>query len=89
MQSMLLSSNFVYIPSKPHVFFNLRLLIIMLISFVFVGTHLYLESFRNSFSLLHHHIFCLWVTYIIFNSLYKLLWSMETTCYDSWFFIIL
>jgi len=42
---MQFSSNFVYIPSKPRVFFNLGLLIIMLISFVFVDTHLYLEKF--------------------------------------------
>jgi len=42
---MQLSSNFVYIPSKPHVFFNLRLFIMMLISLVFVDTHLHLERF--------------------------------------------
>jgi len=42
---MQLSSNFVSFPSTAHVFFNLRLLIIMLIVFVFVDTHLYLEKF--------------------------------------------
>jgi len=42
---MQLSSNFVSFPSTAHVFFKLGQLIILLIVFAFVDTHLYLEKF--------------------------------------------